>query len=53
MGRQKYGVSVADNPLSLREWLEHAKQEAMDAAVYLQRAIEELDKKGGGPCLID
>ena len=53
MGRQKYGVSVADNPLSLREWLENAKQEAMDAAVYLQRAIEELDKKGGGPCLID
>lgn len=43
MGIAKYGTTVAENPLSLREWLVHAKQEALDQAIYLQRAIEEID----------
>jgi hypothetical protein len=46
-GMNKYGISVQDNPLALREWLNHAYEEAMDFAVYLRRAIEELDKQGG------
>ena len=41
----KYGTTVAENPLSLREWLVHAKQEAIDQAIYLQRAIEEIDAR--------
>lgn len=44
MGRAKYGVTVEENPLSLREWLQHAYEETLDKAVYLRRAIEELDK---------
>jgi hypothetical protein len=44
-GMNKYGVSVQDNPLALREWVNHAYEEAMDFAVYLRRAIEELDKQ--------
>jgi hypothetical protein len=47
MGINKYGTTVAQNPLSLREWLVHAKQEALDQAIYLQRAIEEIDAKEG------
>ena len=47
MGINKYGTTVAENPLSLREWLVHAKQEALDQAIYLQRAIEEIDAKEG------
>ncbi len=43
MGINKYGATVAETPLSLREWLVHAKQEALDQAIYLQRAIEEID----------
>lgn len=43
-GIQKYGTTVADNPLTLREWLQHALEEALDQAVYLKRAIAELDK---------
>ena len=43
-GIQKYGTTVADNPLALREWLQHALEEALDQAVYLKRAIAELDK---------
>lgn len=42
-GLNKYGVSVADNPLELRQWLQHAYEEALDMAIYLRRAIEEID----------
>jgi len=44
-GIQKYGTTLAGNPLSLIEWLEHAKEEAMDQALYLQRAIDELNTR--------
>ena len=47
MGIAKYGTTVADNPLPLREWLQHAYEETLDKAVYLRRAIAELDAKGG------
>lgn len=46
-GIKKYGVTVEDNPLSLREWLHHALLESMDHCVYLLRAIKEIDKKEG------
>lgn len=42
-GLNKYGVSVAENPLELRQWLQHAYEEALDMAIYLRRAIEEID----------
>lgn len=42
-GLRKYGVSVANNPLSLREWLDHAYLETLDKAVYLKRAMDEMD----------
>lgn len=44
MGLEKYGVTVADNPLNLREWLAHQYEELLDAAIYCKRAIAELDK---------
>lgn len=43
LGLAKYGVSVAENPLPLVMWLQHAYEEALDTAVYLRRAIEQLD----------
>jgi len=46
LGIAKYGQTVSENPLSLREWLNHAYEECLDQAVYLKRAIEEIDKKG-------
>lgn len=45
LGLAKYGVSVADNPLELREWLQHAYFEALDMAIYLKRAIADLEAK--------
>ena len=44
-GIAKYGTTVADNPLSLRQWLQHALEECLDQAVYLKRAISEIDKQ--------
>ena len=46
LGVKKYGTTVADNPLSLLEWLQHAYEESMDEAVYLRRAMEEIKAKG-------
>ena len=48
VGMKKYGVSVSDRPLSRLEWLQHAKEEALDLAVYLQRLIEDEKRAGGG-----
>jgi len=42
-GIRKYGTTVSNNPLPLRAWLRHALEETLDNAIYLQRAIEELD----------
>ena len=42
-GIAKYGMAVAENPLSLLQWLQHAKEECLDQAIYLERAIAEID----------
>lgn len=44
LGTAKYGTTVCANPLELRAWLQHAYEEALDQAIYLKRAIQELDK---------
>lgn len=44
MGIAKYGTTVADNPLALRQWLQHAYEEVLDQAIYLRRAMAEMDK---------
>ena len=44
-GIAKYGMTVADNPLALRDWLQHALEELLDQAVYIKRAINELDNR--------
>jgi len=46
MGLKKYGTTVADNPLPFRAWLQHAYEETLDQAVYLKRAMDQLDASG-------
>lgn len=41
IGITKYGTTVAGNPLSHREWLQHAYEECLDQAIYLKRAMAE------------
>ena len=44
MGINKYGTTVAENPLTLLEWMWHEYEEQLDAAVYKRRQIAELEK---------
>ena len=41
-GIAKYGMTVAENPLSLLQWIQHAKEEALDQAIYLDRMADEI-----------
>lgn len=41
-GINKYGHTVAHNPLDLLEWLQHAYEESLDFSIYLKRAQAEL-----------
>lgn len=47
-GITKYGMTVAQNPAELREWLQHAYEETLDKAIYLKRAIAEIDTEATG-----
>ena len=46
-GMHKYGVTTSDNPLDFIEWLRHLQEELMDASIYIERTVEEVNK----PCL--
>jgi len=45
MGKAKYGVDLDRTDLSLLEWIEHAKQEHMDAVLYLEK-IKQIVQSG-------
>lgn len=40
-GLNKYGVTMEREDLDVIDWLQHAKEEALDLAVYLQRLHHE------------
>jgi hypothetical protein len=42
-GKEKYGVDLDRTDLTLLDWIEHAKQEHMDAILYLEKIKNELD----------
>lgn len=42
-GIAKYGTTLEGNNLSLYKWLQHAKEEAMDMALYLHKAQKQLN----------
>ena len=44
-GRKKYGTSMERTDLSKLDWLRHAQEEAMDLAIYLEKLIQEEDRK--------
>lgn len=48
LGIAKYGVTLDRRDLSLRDWLQHAYEEHLDAANYLKRAIMEIDRRADG-----
>jgi hypothetical protein len=40
-GKKKYGVDLDRTDLDLLDWIEHAKQEHMDAILYLEKIKQE------------
>jgi len=42
-GKEKYNTDLDRTDLSILDWLEHAKQEHMDAILYLEK-IERIIK---------
>jgi hypothetical protein len=41
-GKKKYGTDLDRTDLSLVEWIEHAKQEHMDAILYLEKLKQQF-----------
>ena len=44
VGINKYGTTLDRNDLSTYEWIEHAKEEAMDFVLYLEKLKHELNE---------
>ena len=44
-GEKKYGVTLDRDDLSTQDWIEHAKHEAMDFTLYLQKLSKEIELK--------
>ncbi|MAP53689.1 MAG: hypothetical protein CL605_02175 [Altibacter sp.] len=42
VGKKKYGTTMERTDLSVHEWLVHLQEELMDAAVYVERLMEEF-----------
>ena len=45
LGIEKYGTTLADNKLTLKEALIHAYEESLDKSLYLRKAIEILKEQ--------
>lgn len=43
-GKEKYGTDLDREDLALVDWLQHAKEEAMDLTLYLEKIIQTLKK---------
>ena len=46
VGKNKYGVTMERTDLELVEWMRHLQEELLDATIYLQRLISDLDPEG-------
>lgn len=44
-GEAKYGTTMDRDDLSFAEWVQHLKEELMDAVVYAQKIIDACDTK--------
>ena len=44
VGKNKYGTTMERNDLSFLQWMTHLQEELMDAAVYIEKIIQEKQK---------
>lgn len=46
VGLAKYGVTTERGDLSLYQWLRHLQEELLDAAVYIEAALNGANRNG-------
>jgi hypothetical protein len=44
VGKEKYGVTLDREDLSILDWIQHAQEEHMDAILYLEKLKKEYIK---------
>jgi hypothetical protein len=44
VGKAKYGVTMEREDLGILEWLKHLQEELMDAAVYVERLMNDVEE---------
>jgi TPP-dependent pyruvate/acetoin dehydrogenase alpha subunit len=47
LGQSKYRKKLTRTDLDLLDWLRHMRDELMDATLYVERAIQELEMENG------
>jgi hypothetical protein len=45
VGKKKYGTTMERGDLSTLEWLKHTQEELMDACVYIEKLINDLEEE--------
>jgi len=43
-GKNKYGTDMDRKDLNVVQWLQHLQEEMMDATLYVEKLIQELEK---------
>tara|TARA_R100000353_G_scaffold50505_1_gene40029 strand:- start:5903 stop:6085 length:183 start_codon:yes stop_codon:yes gene_type:complete len=43
VGKKKYGITMEEEILSIRQWLIHLQEELMDATVYVEKILESVE----------
>ena len=43
VGKKKYGITMEEEILSIRQWLIHLQEELMDATVYVEKLLESVE----------
>jgi len=43
VGKAKYGVTMERTDLDILDWLQHLQEELMDAAVYVERLMDDVE----------
>jgi hypothetical protein len=52
-GKKKYGTDLDRQDLSLLDWIEHAKQEHMDAILYLEKLKQQFIQEVTDPYKVE
>jgi len=47
IGEAKYGVTMAREDLTLKEWLTHLQEELLDASLYVEKLLRLQDEIPG------